>query len=58
MKPPDQHKYKHNAIFAMNEMPCWLDMTSDTTVDFTGAFLVPLKTTGNDKDNYTFIPSA
>ena len=30
-------------------------MLSDTTVDFTGARAVPLKTTGHDKDHYTVI---
>ena len=52
-----QHKYSQDSIFAMDEMACWLDMPSDTTVHLTVVRSVPVKTAGHDKDHYTVILS-
>ena len=46
-----REKFQHSCIFAMDEMECWMDMPSDTTVDSTGAHSVPIKTTGHEKDH-------
>ena len=44
-----QHKYCHDAMFTMDETACWLDMSSGTTIESTGARSVPLKTTWSRK---------
>ena len=49
------HKFAHSNIFAMDETACWMDMVSDTTVDFCGAKSVPLKTSGHEKDHFSVI---
>ena len=52
------HEYEHDAIYAMDETACWMDMPSDTTIDLVGAQSVPLKTTGHEKDHYTVVLTA
>ena len=52
------HKYQDGNVFAMDETACWMDMPSETTVTFTGAHSVPLKTTGHEKDHFTVILTA
>ena len=42
----------------MNKAACWMDRPSDTTVAVMDARLVPLKTTGHEKDHFTVILTA
>ena len=60
MKHPDPTptQVRTRCILTIDEMACWLDMLLDTSVIFTGAHSVPLKTIGHDKDHYTVILSA
>ena len=51
-------KFTNDAIYAMDETACWMDMPSDTTVYFSGARSVPMKTTGHDKSHYTVVLTA
>ena len=53
-----RHKYPRDCMFAIDETACWMDMPSDTSVAITGAYSVPLKTTGHEKDHFTIILSA
>ena len=38
---------------ALNETPIWADMPSATTVDMKGSKVVPIKTTGHEKQSIT-----
>ena len=50
-----RHQFTNESIYAMDETVCWMDMPSDTTVHFTGARSVSLKTSGHEKDHYTVV---
>ena len=52
------HEYQDSNIFAMDETACWMDIPSETTVTFTGARSMLLKTTGHQKDHFTVILTA
>ncbi len=51
-------KFTKDATFAMDETACWMDMPSDTTIDFCGARSVSVKTTGHEKNHYTVVLTA
>ena len=51
-------KLTDNFIFAMDETPCWMDMPSDTTIHFSGARSVSVKTTGHEKSHFTVVLTA
>ena len=53
-----RHKYPTSSIFAMDEIACWTDMPSDTTVAMAGSHSIPLKMTGHEKDHFTVIFTA
>ena len=53
-----RHQFTNESIYAMDEIACWMDMPSDTTVHFTGARSVSLKTSGHEKDHYTVVLTA
>ena len=40
----------HNCIFNMNEVPVPFDMPANRTIEQVGANLVPIMTTGNEKN--------
>lgn len=42
----------------MDETPCWMDISSDTTIATTGSHSIPLKTSGHKKDHFTVILTA
>ena len=48
-----QHNFECRDIVAMDETPVWNDMVSNTTVEFTGAKDVPMKSTGHEKVRVT-----
>ena len=48
----------NESIYAMDETALWMDIPSDTTVHFTGAWSVSLKTSGYEKDHYTVVLTA
>lgn len=52
------HQFEANAIYAMDETACWMDMPGDTTVHFSGARSVSVKSTGHEKDHYTVVLTA
>ena len=43
------NQYSPSSIIAMDEMPVWSDMVSETTIDTTGKKTVTLKSTGHQK---------
>jgi hypothetical protein len=50
--------FTNDAIFAMDETACWMDMPADTTVEFRGAQSVSVKTTGHEKNHFTVVLTA
>ena len=42
----------------MDETPCWMDIPSDTTIHFSGARSVSVKTTGHEKNHFTVVLTA
>ena len=42
-------KYAESNIIAMDEMPVWSDMISETTIDVTGKSEIQVKSTGHEK---------
>jgi hypothetical protein len=53
-----EHGHALSEIGAMDEMPVWLDMPADCTVDFVGSKDVPVKSTGNEKARITVVLAA
>ena len=49
-----RHNFSHGNIYAMDETACWMDMQGDTTVNSSSARTVSHKTSGHEKDHYSY----
>ena len=52
------HKFQYEKVFAMDETACWMDMSSDTTIEATASCSIPLKTTSHKKNHFTAVLTA
>ena len=50
--------FTNDAIFAIDETACWMDMPADTTVEVRGSRSVSVKTTGHEKNHFTVVLTA
>ena len=49
----DTHHFGPNAIVNMDETPIWADMPGVTTISKTGTKMIPIRTTGHEKNRLT-----
>ena len=52
-KQQQRFKFSQSHVANMDETPIWADIPSATTVDMTGSKVVPIKTTGHEKQRIT-----
>ena len=53
-----RNRYDLSCIGNMDEMPLWMDMPGDTTVERIGMRSIPVRSTGHKKARFTVVLAA